>query len=699
MFDLQPVNRACHNLCTTRTPPTGYSSILGLGLNFCPTPSRTPGTDNIQAMCNRFNRDFRTKVMFCDATDGDWNPNQLYCRSQNWDPDADSIPLEPKARLSQFIKTIRNRFCPNKLSHSNLSAFQLTTLQTLRQNPNFVVFPSDKNLGPCIIERDIYIQRCLQDHLLDKTSYKRLVGQEINDALEKTRQAALNFLYLYAERKAFTKSDELYLSRMLENVDPTKSYAHFYIIAKVHKKPWKTRPIVSQPGSQLFAIGKWVDRQLQPFVQELPSFILSSATYKEELSNLPGPLPPGLQLFTADAVAMYTNIDTEDAISTIRDYLFTKLAHKEVFPIISALHLVMTETVIRFGDTFWKQIQGTAMGAPCAPAYANLYFGIKEQAILEEFKEHLLFYKRFIDDLNGGWIPHPDPIRNQELWASFQQRLNSLCSLDWEISELSNSVNFLDLTVSIADGQLDFSLYSKPLNLYHYLPPLSAHQPGLQRGIVYGLLERICRLNSNQRRIPEQIGCVYKRLLARRYNAKWLRKTILDALPRIIRKISNPSPTSPSPEQLQDELRKRVFLHVPYHPRGPTRQALQADFYKLFLNPVDGPPLPLLANKNGNPCGIERLVVAFHRPPNLKNLLSPRGMEFHKDGPAVSTLIPPEPAVVQRPRRPFIRRRLHLISRPAMLARARERAAATLNADSAETRVTTDPPRTNQLPP
>ena len=118
------------------------------------------------------------------------------------------------------------------------------------------------------------------------------------------------------------------------------------------------------------------------------------------------------------------------------------------------------------------------MGAPCAPAYANLYFGIKEMVLFEEFSERLLVYKRFIDDINGTWIPHPDPHRNQELWLSFCQRLNNLCSLTWECSELSSSVNFLDLTVSIIDNKFDFALYSKPLNLYQYLSPLSAHQPG-----------------------------------------------------------------------------------------------------------------------------------------------------------------------------------------------------------------------------
>jgi hypothetical protein len=33
---------------------------------------------------------------------------------------------------------------------------------------------TDKTLGPAIMERSTYITRCLQDHLLETATYKRL---------------------------------------------------------------------------------------------------------------------------------------------------------------------------------------------------------------------------------------------------------------------------------------------------------------------------------------------------------------------------------------------------------------------------------------------------------------------------------------------------------------------------------------------
>ena len=58
---------------------------------------------------------------------------------------------------------------------------QRTLLQQLRKSDNFVILKADKNLGPCILEKHIYIQRALQDHLLDQSTYQQL-----------TRDAAVN---------------------------------------------------------------------------------------------------------------------------------------------------------------------------------------------------------------------------------------------------------------------------------------------------------------------------------------------------------------------------------------------------------------------------------------------------------------------------------------------------------------------------
>ena len=111
-------------------------------------------------------------------------------------------------------------------------------------------------------------------------------------------------------------------------------------------------------------------------------------------------IPKRGKLFTADAVSMYTNIDTKRAINVIALYL---KQNEALFPdvptaaVIEALEIVMNNNVFRFGDTTWHQLKGTAMGTPPAPPYATLYYAVHEDIVTTEFPDHLHYYRRYIE--------------------------------------------------------------------------------------------------------------------------------------------------------------------------------------------------------------------------------------------------------------------------------------------------------------
>jgi hypothetical protein len=84
-------------------------------------------------------------------------------------------------------------------------------------------------------------------------------NNEATTAIKALKQTVGSFIEEY--NLSFIKKDHTYLYRSLEVEDP---FPHFYITAKVHKTPWKTRPIKSMSGSILHGLGKWVNHQLQP---------------------------------------------------------------------------------------------------------------------------------------------------------------------------------------------------------------------------------------------------------------------------------------------------------------------------------------------------------------------------------------------------------------------------------------------------
>ena len=121
---------------------------------------------------------------------------------------------------------------------------------------------------------------------------------------------------------------------------------------------------------------------------------------------------------------MYTNIDTEHGLATIENWL--NLHRTEIrarhsdFPfdlLKELLRIVMTNNVFQFDDCWYHQTNGTAMGTSVACIYATIYFSYHEETkLLPTHQSSLLYYRRFIDDVLGIWIPTAPDNSN---WSAF----------------------------------------------------------------------------------------------------------------------------------------------------------------------------------------------------------------------------------------------------------------------------------------
>jgi hypothetical protein len=334
------------------------------------------------------------------------------------------------------------------------------------------------------MEKTQYIRR-VRELLSDEDSYTRL---EEDDARHTAAAVETDLRIWYRNFKhSLTREEKKFLTRHLNHV--TDPFATFYILLKIHKTPIAQRPVVSYSGSLLYALAVWCDDKLQPLAKAQQSYLQSSFALKNQLEALE--LPPNAVLFTADARAMYTNIPTQPCLDSITEYLhehFDEFTHVHHDALIAALNIVMNNNLFKFGDTFWIQNNGAAMGAPPCPAWATMYFAPYEDDSCDVFADHILFYKRYIDDVFGIWLPVPG---DDATWTAFQEHMN-ISALVWDFTDRSRSVNFLDLTISITDsGAIHTTLYEKPLNLHQYLPPHSAHPPGVLRGLVKGMIYRL----------------------------------------------------------------------------------------------------------------------------------------------------------------------------------------------------------------
>lgn len=628
---------AFHDLTTTLKPPPNLRSLLGLSLKFIPNPKFNVSWENYEKYTiQRFQQDFKIKAYLGgrsaddpanDPSDKGYNP-RMYIRT-NWNPPEHLFPFpkELPRRISRFVDCLKQTVQP-RACFSNLLPHQGRALRSLRNQDDFLVIQCDKNLGPAIIEKDSYIKMAIRDHLSDGTTYKRLTDADCDLYAYRMRKFIEQWLLKW--KRELTRNEKRFLRHHLDhNVNP---FAAFYITAKVHKTPLKSRPIVSCSGSLLQALGVWVDDKLQHAARAQRSFFKSSFDLRKELEDIV--VPENGYLFTADAVSMYTNIPTHRALLFIGRYL-----RKEKFPdipttaLMEALSFLMQHNVFTFGDTTWLQKTGTAMGTPPAPPWATLYYALCEEGFLDEFSP-LFYYKRFIDDVIGIWTTdHPNDPRDTE-WTRFASAMNNpMYQLTWDVSRLSHQVDFMDLTISIKNRHLHTTLFEKPSNLHLYIPPHSCHPPGLLSGMIFGMIYRIYSLCSDHKDIRQRIQRFFRALRRRGYQSQTIRPFFTAAIRHATCRLDAGNPAIST----QNDPRHSMFFHLRYHPKNPPSSEIQ----RLWKNCIQAPPyskkLENIKNWNDRPLGIDRLIIAYNRPQNLGNLLSYRKLK--PTGPPVSSFL------------------------------------------------------------
>ncbi len=176
----------------------------------------------------------------------------------------------------------------------------------------------------------------------------------------------------------------------------------------------------------------------------------------------------------------------------------------------------MKNNIFSFQDTYWQQLSGTAMGTPVACAYATVTYGhYKNSEILPTFSSNLLYYRRYIDDVFGIWIPSSTG-NNLETWEAFKKKLNNWRALEWVIEEPSKKTNFLDLTLQISNSKIITKNYLKDMNVY---------LPSCLKGLI---TVELCRYwtQNNIKDFQEILSRFIQRLTERGHNLENLENLI-----------------------------------------------------------------------------------------------------------------------------------------------------------------------------
>lgn len=120
------------------------------------------------------------------------------------------------------------------------------------------------------------------------------------------------------------------------------------------------------------------------------------------------------------------------------------------------------------------------MGSPLSPIIADIVLQDIEQKAIEKILTTLGFYYRYVDDIVSS---APREFMNDilNIFNSFHPRIQFTLELG-----NNDQLNFLDITIFITNGRIEFDWFHKPTFSGRYLNYYSHHPECQKRGTIYG---------------------------------------------------------------------------------------------------------------------------------------------------------------------------------------------------------------------
>lgn len=484
--------------------------VLSRGLSFVPTNKLN--AFNIQVDQFKFLRQLHLKHFFHDKSAtvvGTRNEifdslNKLKKKSTFMPPGSQNPTLVTFGKLVE--KDINALIKSSKSNNNgNITKLERKALNELRENTDIIVKPADKG-GAIVIQNisDYVVEAHRQLNNVD--FYERLSGNPLEGFMKERDELLSNAM------------DNMWVTRnqydFLNVVHPVTPV--FYLLPKIHKRLQNPpgRPIVASRNSLCEPLSQFVDIVIKDIVKTLPSYISDTRDVLKLLSDIT--VPDNAYLVTFDVESLYTNIPHEGGLEAMAHYL---TSHDDGLPV--ELLLKMTRFILKsnyfiFNSKYYLQIQGTSMGSPFAPNYANLFLGLWEERHIfnnNPFLHNILTFKRFIDDILLIFTGS-----EQDLYLFNEYINNTHPNLRFTMEFSPYRIHFLDLEITLNNSKLETSIFRKETDRNTILHASSFHPDHITNNIPYGQFIRLKRICSNQDDFEVKANDMAQRFRERGYN-------------------------------------------------------------------------------------------------------------------------------------------------------------------------------------
>jgi hypothetical protein len=358
-----------------------------------------------------------------------------------------------------------------------------------------LAFITDKNLGIVVVTREWYEQQIQTFLNLPLPSDKNLPEREQRPLFEvqhRGKEAFHEFLtgcLTDLETQMLRMHNgQIYPFLQSERVQKFWRTAYnntqipiFHGIPKIHKNPWKIRPIVPMHSYVLGPLARILHAMLLPVQRSFYWICESSRNLCSEIAEYNKTAKSPTRLHTGDVTGMYTNIQWRYFRGTLQTLLESGHWYDEQTRewILSASERIWFSAMFQMGPSLVCQQDGVPMGLHCAPVFANLFMALQEREFLAASPN--LFYRRYIDDI-FALDPSDEPLD--------QFRVPGL-DIQWTHS--AYELPFLDVRFHThpESAEVCFAPYYKALNHHQYIPWASSHPLSVKKGMIKGELSRV----------------------------------------------------------------------------------------------------------------------------------------------------------------------------------------------------------------
>ena len=577
--------------------------VLSLGPKFCPTPRSL----NHKQLCN-------------DVTEG---CRRVRLKEYHYNPEVNSEPTPPPRfysptfwnppsgrdlAIDAYCTTLQSKtasYKHNKQIPDNLTPDHRTAveeLSTLTKNRQIRITQADKGGAVVVQDTADYINEAHRQ--LHNEAYYAKLTKDPTPSIAKVSNQLVEKLH----NKQLI-DDNTYRWALVE---PNQTKTHtFYILPKIHKTLVNPpgRPIVSGINGPTEKLSKLTDYWLQDYVRSLPSHIQDTTDMLQTIDRWNkdfGPFPPQTRLVTIDVVSLYSNIPHDELLTSLQHYLDKPLpiystSRPPTKDILEIASHVLTNNIFTFESQIYRQIQGTAMGTPMAPAAANLFMGALELKLQTNSPVPFptRFWRRYIDDIFFLWSGD-----EAELHTFLNFLNNSHPTIKFTMSHSLTDIPFLDISISLHQGFLHTDLYTKPTDSHAYLPANSCHPSHVIRNIPYSQFLRLLRICSDNSVFTSRCNTLETWLLHRGYKPHHIKQARKKAS-----LISRSEALKYQPKNSTD----RPPLIVTYNPRNPPLTHWLSQLHSSIIQTSNRarkavPLPPILGQRN---------------PPNLRSILMP----------------------------------------------------------------------------